>query len=73
MLTYLEANPSDVPEQTLESLRQKLSLGTAKDQADQVNGKTQRCYENITSTLMSNCLLFTSRRSVDGDEEQQSP
>ncbi|XP_056873103.1 EF-hand domain-containing protein 1 [Takifugu flavidus] len=32
VLSYLEANPNDIPEETLESLRQKLSLGTAKDQ-----------------------------------------
>uniref|UniRef100_A0A674MMR3 EF-hand domain (C-terminal) containing 1 n=1 Tax=Takifugu rubripes TaxID=31033 RepID=A0A674MMR3_TAKRU len=32
VLSYLEANPNDIPEETLESLRQKLSLGTANDQ-----------------------------------------
>ncbi|TWW68668.1 EF-hand domain-containing protein 1 [Takifugu flavidus] len=39
VLSYLEANPNDIPEETLESLRQKLSLGTANDQgAIQENG-----------------------------------
>uniref|UniRef100_H3D427 EF-hand domain (C-terminal) containing 1 n=2 Tax=Tetraodon nigroviridis TaxID=99883 RepID=H3D427_TETNG len=33
VLTYLEANSSDIPEQTLESLRQKLRPGMEKEQA----------------------------------------
>uniref|UniRef100_A0A665X2G0 EF-hand domain (C-terminal) containing 1 n=1 Tax=Echeneis naucrates TaxID=173247 RepID=A0A665X2G0_ECHNA len=38
VLTYLEANSSQIPSQTLDSLRQKLGVGTASNQPGDQNG-----------------------------------
>lgn len=51
VLTYLEANSNDIPSETLDSLRQKLSAGTAHNQPGDQNDKIQSAELPVNNTF----------------------
>lgn len=58
VLTYLESNSSQIPCQTLESLRQKLDVGTTTNQPADQSGKKTNQELSVSNTHLPVDVFF---------------